>query len=197
MRKLITGMKISVDGKIEGPEGYADWVEAWSDDYGLMQQVDACLLGAGMYPGYEGYWTAIQNEPDKPLWITGRVPTPDEVKYARFAAQTQHYVLSSTLTSALWPKTSFVRALEEIAALKQQPGKDIYLVGGARTTASLIDAGLVDELRLIVYPLIAGEGKALFATTEHRRWLELRNVQQLHGGRVSLIYGIGAGQVLP
>jgi len=57
------------------------------------------------------------------------------------AAQTPHYVLSSTLTSALWPKTSFVRGLEEIAALKQQPGKEIYLVGGARTTASLIDAG--------------------------------------------------------
>jgi dihydrofolate reductase len=191
MRKLIAGMKISVDGKIEGPEGYADWVEAWSDDYGMMQQVDACLLGANMYPGYEQYWTAIQNEPDKPLWVTGQVPTPNEVEYARFAGQTPHYVLSSTLTSALWPRTSFVRGLEEIAALKQQPGKDIYLVGGARTASSLIDAGLVDELRLIVYPLIAGEGKALFATTERRRALELRNVQQLQDGRVSLIYEIG------
>jgi dihydrofolate reductase len=190
MRKLIAGMKMSVEGKIEGPEGYADWVEAWSDDYGLRPHVDACLLGAGMYPGYEQYWTAIQNEPDKPVWITGNAPTSAEIEWARFAAQTPHYVLSSTLTSALWPKTSFVRGLEEIAALKQQPGKDIYLVGGARTTASLLDAGLVDELRLIVYPLIAGEGKALFATTERRRGFELRNVQQLHGGRVSLTYGI-------
>jgi dihydrofolate reductase len=191
MRKLIAGMKISVDGKIEGPEGYADWVEAWSDNFDLMPQIDACLLGANMYPGYEKYWTAVKNEPDKPHWITGSGPTPDEVEYARFAAQTPHYVLSSTLTSALWPGTSFVRGLDEIAALKQQPGKDIYLVGGARTAASLIDAGLVDELRLIVYPLIAGEGKALFATTERRRGLELRKVQQVQGGRVSLIYGIG------
>ena len=47
-----------------------------------------------------------------------------------------------------------------------------------------------DELRLIADPLIAGEGKALFATTQHRRGLELRNVQQCAGGRVSLIYGI-------
>jgi dihydrofolate reductase len=191
MRQLIAGMKISVDGKIEGPEHGADWVEAWSEDYGLTPQVDACVLGGGMYPGYEQYWTAIQNEPDKPVWITGSAPTPAELQWARFAAQTPHYVLSSTLTLALWPKTSFVRGLEEIAALKQQPGKDIYLVGGARTTASLIDAGLVDELRLIVYPLIAGEGKALFATTERRRGLELRKVQQLQDGRVSLIYGIG------
>jgi dihydrofolate reductase len=189
MRKLITGMKLSLDGKMEGSEGYADWVEAWSEDYDLMPQIDACVLGGGMYPGYERYWTAIQTEPDKPVWITGSAPTPAEIAWAHFAAQTPHYVLSNTLTSALWPKTSFVRGLEEIAALKQLPGKDIYLMGGARIAASLIDAGLVDELRLIVYPLIAGEGKALFTTTKHRG-LELRKVEQLQGGRLNLIYGI-------
>jgi dihydrofolate reductase len=191
MRKLIAAMKISVDGKIEASQGPADWVEAWSDDYGLMPQVDACVLGGGMYPGYEQYWTSIQKEPDKPVWITGSAPTPAEIEWARFAAQTPHYVLSSTLTSALWPKTSFVREPEEIAALKRRAGKDIYLIGGARTTASLIDAGLVDELRLIVYPLIAGEGKSLFAATERRRGLELRKVQEVQGGRVSLTYGLG------
>ena len=189
MRKLITGMKLSLDGKIEGSDGNADWVEAWSEDYGLMPQIDACVLGGGMYPGYERYWTGIRNEPDTPAWITGSAPTAAEVAWARFAAQTPHYVLSNTLTSALWLKTSFVRGLEDIAALKQQTGKDIYLMGGARITASLIDAGLVDELRLIVYPLIAGEGKALFTTTKHRG-LELRKVEQQQGGRLSLIYGI-------
>ncbi len=197
MRKLISGMKISVDGKIAADkkmgeqEGYADWVQAWSDDYGMMSQVDACLLGGGMYPGYEPYWTAIQNEPDKPHPKTGRVPTPAEIEWARFAAQTPHYVLSSTVTSALWPNTSFIRGLEDIAALKRQPGQGFYLRGGARLTASLIDAGLVDELRLIVYPLIAGQGKALFATSERRRGLEVRKVEQLPDGRVSMIYGIG------
>jgi len=118
MRKLIAGMKISADGKVERSEGGADWVEAWSEDYGLAPQIDACVLGAGMYPGYEQYWTAIQNEPDKPVWINGNAPTPAEIEWARFAAQTPHYVLSSTLTSALWPKTSIVRELERIAALK-------------------------------------------------------------------------------
>ena len=191
MRKLIAGMQTSVDEKIEGPEGYADWVEAWSDAYDVIPRVDACLLGATMYPVYEQYWTAVQTAPDKPTPATGKVPTPDEVEYARFVAHTPHYVLSSTQTSALWPKTSFIRGVDEVAALKQLPGKDIYLVGGARTTASLIDAGLVDELRLIVHPLIAGDGKPLFSTTERRRELELRNVQQLAGGRVSLIYAVG------
>jgi dihydrofolate reductase len=191
MRKLIAGMKISLDGKMEGAEGMADWVEAWSEDYGLMPQIDACLLGAGMYGGYEGYWTAIRNEPDTPIWITGNQPTPAEIEWARFTEHTPHYVLSNTQTAAQWPKTSFVHGPDDIADLKRQPGKDIYLIGGARTTASLIDAGLVDELRLNVYPLIAGEGKALFATTQRRHGLELRGVQQLAGGRVSLIYGIG------
>lgn len=192
MRKLIAGMQTSVDGKIAGPEGYADWVEGWGDNFGLMPHIDACLLGGGMYPSHEQYWTAIEEaEPGRPLAITGTLPTPAEVEWARFAAQIPHYVLSSTLTSANWPRTRFLRGLDEVAALKKQPGKDIYLIGGARTTTSLLDAGLVDELRLHVHPLIAGEGEALFATTGSRRHLELKSVQQLEGGRVSLIYGVG------
>jgi len=190
MRKLIAGMKTSVDGKIEGPEGFADWVDTWTDDYGLTPQIDACLLGARMYPGYEQYWTAMQNEPDKPLPMTGKLPTSAELEWARFAAKTPHYVLSSTLTSAAWTSTRFLRGVDEVAALKRQAGKDIYLMGGAQITASLIEAGQVDELRLIVYPLVAGEGKALFATMASRRGLDLQKVQQFPGGRVSLVYGI-------
>jgi dihydrofolate reductase len=192
MRKLIAGMKMSVDAKIEGPEGMADWAESWSEDYGLSPQIDACVLGGGMYPGYERYWTSIQKEPETPVWITGKPPTPAERAWARFTAQAPHYVLSRTLTSAQWPNTHFIRRLDDVAALKQQSGKDIYLVGGAQITAGLIDAGLVDELRIIAYPLIAGEGKALFATTQRRHSLELRKVQELGDGRVSLIYGINS-----
>ncbi len=192
MRKLIAGMQTSVDGKIEGPDGYADWVAGWGDNYDLMPHIDACLLGGGMYPNHEQYWTAIEEtEPGKPLPLTGTVPTPAEVEWARFAAQIPHYVLSKTLTSANWPRTRFLHDLDEVAALKQQPGKDIYLIGGARTTVSLVDAGLVDELRLHIHPLIAGVGKALFETVGPRRELELQSVQQLEGGRVSLTYGIG------
>jgi dihydrofolate reductase len=191
MRKLITGMKVSVDGKIEGPDGYADWVAAWSEDYGLTQQIDACIVGGGMYQGYERYWTAIQNAPDQPLPMTGKLPTPEEVKWGRFATQTPHYVLSKTLAQASWSKTSFLRSIEDVAALKKQAGKDVYLMGGARVAAALIDAGLMDELRLIVYPLIAGPGKALFATIARRHSLQLRKAYELGGGRVGLVYRIG------
>jgi dihydrofolate reductase len=191
MRKLIAGFKVSIDGMIEGPEGYADWVAAWSEDYGLTGQIDACIVGAGMYPGYEKYWSEIQTAADQPLPMAGRFATPDEVRWAHFAAVTPHYVLSTTLSHAQWPKTSFLRSLTEVTALKSKPGKDIYLMGGGRVAATLIGGGLVDELRLIMYPLIAGPGRALFATNAHRRKLELRKAQQLPDGRVSLAYALG------
>lgn len=189
MRKMIAAMKISIDGKTEGRDGYADWVPAWSEDYGLTPQVDACVLGARMYPGYEKYWTAIQDAPNERNGMGVGVPTPAEVEWGRFAATTPHYVVSRTLTSAAWSNTSYLRGLDEVAALKQQPGKGIYLMGGARITIACIEAGLVDELRFIVYPLIAGEGTALF-TAPARHGLELHNVEQLSDGRVSLVYGI-------
>jgi dihydrofolate reductase len=188
MRKLIAAFKVSVDGKVEAAQDMADWVEAWSDDYGLTDEIDACVLGGKMYPGYERYWTGIQTEPDKPAWITGTAPTPAELAWARLAAKTPHYVLSTTLASVAWPNARILRKRDDIAALKQESGKDIYLMGGAQIAASVIDAGLVDEIRLIVYPLIAGPGKALFALTERRRGLELRKVQQLPGGKLGLTY---------
>jgi len=191
MRKLITAMKLSLDGKMEGAEGMADWVHAWSDDYDLTGQIDACVLGSNMYGGYERYWTGIQNEPDKPAWITGTAPTPAEVEWARFAAKTPHYVLSNTVSSAAWPNTRFLKTSDDVAALKREPGRDIYLMGGAKTTASLIDAGLVDEIRLIVYPLVAGPGKALFATSERRHKLALTKVRELADGKLGLTYVIG------
>ena len=190
MRKLIAAMKISLDGKTEGTEGMADWVEAWSEDYGLTPQIGACLIGGGMYPGYERYWTGLQAEPNKPAWITGLPPTPAELEWAEFVTKTPHYVLSKSLTSAAWPNTSFVRDLDGVAALKDQPGKDIYLMGGARIMASLFDAGLVDELRLLVYPLVVGEGPSLFTPAIRRRNLELREVQKLPKGLVRLVYGV-------
>ena len=84
MRKLITAMKVSVDGKVESAQDMADWVEAWSDDYGLTSQIDACVIGGRMYPGYERYWTGIQNEPEKPHPLSGQMPTPAEEVLAEY-----------------------------------------------------------------------------------------------------------------
>lgn len=191
MRKLIAGFKMSIDGKIEGPEGFADWVAAWSEDFGLTERIDACVVGGGMYPGYERYWTAIQTAGNQPLPMTGKLATPEEIRWGHFAARTPHYVLSTTLKRAQWTQTSFLRSLDELAALKAGQGRDIYLMGGARAASALMDAGLVDELRLIVYPLVAGPGKALFGTAVRRHTLQLLKAQGLSQGLVNLVYGIG------
>ncbi|MCX4092961.1 dihydrofolate reductase family protein [Nocardia sp. alder85J] len=191
MRKLIAAFKISADGRTEGAQRYADWVTGWSDDYGLTPQVDACVLGGGMFPGYEQYWTGILAHPAEPTPQTGLVPTPGELEWARIAPGIPHYVVSSTLTETTWPNTRILPGLDDLAALKRESGKDIYLMGGARIAAAALDAGLVDELRLIVYPLIVGPGTGLFTTVEKRRALQLRSLEQRPDGNFGLVYGIG------
>jgi dihydrofolate reductase len=139
---------------------------------------------------YEQYWTQVQDAPDEIHPLSGRVPTAADVEWSGFAAKTPHYVVSSTLKSVTWPNTRILADLDAVAAMKREQGKDIYLIGGAAIVGAAIDAGLVDELRLIVYPLIVGEGKALFSSSA-RHAMELHKVAQLPDGRLSLVYGIG------
>jgi dihydrofolate reductase len=101
-------------------------------------------------------------------------------------------VLSTKLDTTLWPDTKILRSAGDVAGLKRQPGKDIYLVGGARTTAAMLDGGLLDELHLIVYPLVAaGEGRTLFGDSARRSNLKLVSAAPLPDGRVRMSYEIG------
>src|SRR5260221_963220 len=100
------------------------------------------------------------------------------------------YVVSSTLKSVTWPNTRILADLDAVAAMKREQGKDIYVIGGGAIVGAAIDAGLVDELRLIVYPLIVGEGKALVSSSA-RHAMERHTVEELTEGRLSLVYGIG------
>jgi dihydrofolate reductase len=78
--------------------------------------------------------------------------------------------------------------VEEIRRLKQQSGKDIYAVGGATLVSSLMNFGLIDEIQLLVNPLILGGGKALFKDVKDRQTLKLVQAKPLKSGKVSLIY---------
>ena len=188
MREMIAALQVSIDGFIEGPHGELDWVETWEDPFGLSCRVDTCILGAGMYPGYEQYWRTILHNPGEVLPFTGRVASSGEIRYAHFADRTPHVVLSTTLQSVDWPTARVVRSIDEIRLLKQQPGRDIYAVGGARLVCSLMNAGLIDELRLLVHPVVLGGGKALLKDVHGRRRLDLIAVCQMASERVALTY---------
>src|SRR5262245_16453220 len=173
MRKIIAAQVVSLDGFIEGTHGELDWVDTWEDPFDLLPQIDACILGRGMYSGYEQYWGAILANPEGLLPFTGRVASEGEIAYARFAASTPHMVLSRTLDSVAWKNTRIVRDVAAIRRMTQQPGKDMHAVGGATLIGSLMHQRLSDELRRVVYPIILGGGKALCKDVKERQALTL------------------------
>ncbi len=179
---------VSVDGYIEGPNGELDWVESWEDPYDLLTEVGALILGRGMYPGYEQYWRAILADPKGVLPFTGKVATKGEIAYAHFADETPHIVLSRTLDEVAWKGTRIVRDIEEIRSMKEQPGRDMHAVGGATLVSSLMNLGLIDELRLVVHPIVLGGGEALFKDVDGRHSLKLGEVKPLQSGKVRLTY---------
>jgi dihydrofolate reductase len=188
MRKIIAAQVVSVDGFIEGPHGELDWVDTWEDPFDLLPQIDTCILGRGMYPGYEQYWGAILANPQGVLPFTGKVATAGEIAYAHFAAGTPHIVLSRTLDNVAWKNTRIVRDVEEIRRMKQEPGQDMHAVGGATLVGSLMNHGLIDELRLVVHPIILGGGKALFKDVKERHGLKFLGAKPLESGLVRLTY---------
>jgi dihydrofolate reductase len=187
-RALISAMQVTVDGYALGPDGDTDSFDSWADGLELLPPVDAFVLGGGMFPGYEHFWAAILDDPKAAADMLGRDPYPREVTYARVAAETPHLVLSKTLTDTRWPTARLLRDIEEIRALRQQPGKAFYVVGGPGLVASLIKARLLDELRLIVHPVVVGGGTSLFGGIASRQALQLVSAEPMGSGRVNLSY---------
>ena len=91
----------------------------------------------------------------------------------RWTQRTPHYVLSTALDKVDWETARLMRDVSELRSLKGQPGGAIYVIGGAALVSSLMNDGLIDELRLIVHPIILGGGKAPFAGVKDRQTLEL------------------------
>lgn len=186
-------MNVSLDGLAEGPNGATDWIGTDPDgwDWELLDRIDACVLGSGMYPDYEQYWRTINADPAKPLAATGSVPTTDEVRYAELANRTTHYVLTSRPDELDWPVARAIPDLDAVQRLREQPGGDIYAVGGPTTVAGLLDAGLIDELRLDVHPVVLGAGTPLFGRAGHEQQLQLISATALESGIVRLVYRVG------
>lgn len=191
MSSLISAMQITLDGRILGPGDEVDWVDSWADGLGLLPPVSAFVLGGGMFTGYEPFWTAVRDDPAAAAEMLGRDPYPRESEYARVASETPHLVVSTTLAETDWPSARIVGDLDAIRALREQPGDPVYVVGGPGLLASLIGEGLLDELHLIVHPVLAGGGTAFFGGG--RGDLELATAEPLESGRVHLAYRVKRG----
>lgn len=157
MRKLVASFFISLDGVVEGPGPGDDFELAgwtmpyWDDQIGAfvqagMEASDALLLGRVTYQGFAAAFASG----------TG----PDAAVMNNF----RKYVVSTTLEQADWSNSTLIRGnvAEEVARLKQQPGRDIAMSGSGTLVQTLLDEGLIDELNLLIYPVVLGRGKRLF-----------------------------------
>jgi dihydrofolate reductase len=187
MRKVILAMQISLDGFVGGPNGEMDWVtmsEEMDDTLlpEMMETTDTCLIGRVLYQGFESYW------PTAPA--TNPKLSKSEIKFSHWIEQAHKVVFSTTLEKAEWNNSSLVRGdvAAEVARLKQQPGKDMIIFGGARLAQEFVRLNLVDEYGLVVNPVILGQGLPLFKDLTARQKLELVSCDAFKAGAVALRY---------
>lgn len=179
MRKIVAGLFISLDGVYEAPDQWH--FPYFNDEMGAevdaqISAADAMLLGRVTYQEFAGFW------PDK---------TEPEVQLADYMNNTPKFVVSNTLDSVdEWQNSTLVSGniVEEITRLKQQPGKNIGITGSGTLIRSLLRDGLLDELNLLVHPIVVGHGKRLFPDGVDQTPLKLVNSKTLSTGVLSLTY---------
>jgi dihydrofolate reductase len=179
MRKLIMWNLVTVDGFFEGPKPWEiDWHEyVWGEElesFALEQSksIGTLLFGRKTYQGMADYWVSEKGE------------------IADFMNSVPKVVFSRTLTKAEWSNTRLVseNAQAEVAALKRQAGKDVYIFGSAQFSSVLHEKGLIDEYRLCVTPLLLGGGNSLFKPSPVRFKLKLLEARPLRSGCMILRY---------
>ncbi len=180
MRKIFSFVVVSVDGYHAGPSQELDWQvldEEFSDlSLEQLDEVDTLLFGRVTYQGMAAYW-----------------PTEASAEYAAIAARMNAHskiVVSRTLDTVEWANTRLItdNIERELAKVKQRPGKDIAILGSSNLTVGLLQMGLVDELRIMVNPVVLGEGKSLFETADEKIGLTLLKTRLFDSGNVLLYY---------
>jgi dihydrofolate reductase len=179
MRKIIAAEFMSLDGVMESPDRWH--FPYWNDEMGAeigaaMAQSDAMLMGRVLYEEWAAYWP----EQD-----------PEENPVAAQMNSIQKYVVSTTLEEPLqWSNSTLIKenVAEEIQKLKNQPGRDIVISGSAALVRSLLDYGLLDELKLMIHPVVVGSGKRLFEGEAETKPLELVDSKTFSTGVLYLTY---------
>jgi dihydrofolate reductase len=182
-RRLYVSMVTSLDGYIEGKNCELDWFQDDSRQFArycdeMIDSVGLALYGRRSYQLMVQYWPDAETRPQ----------SPEALAFARKMNALPKVVLSRTLETATWNNTRIARDVEEIRALKSEPGKPIVAWAGAGLVSTLTRAGLVDEYRLIVHPIVLGGGTPLFQDVASRMKLRQVRSQSLEGGVSVLCY---------
>jgi len=176
MRKVVSGLFISLDGVTEAPN---EWqFDSFDEDLGtemgaMIADTDTILLGRVTYQEWADYWPTSTDEP-----------------FAGFINNTPKYVVSTTLDSVDWQNSTLLKGnlAEELARLKAQPGKTITVTGSPTLVRSLLQQDLLDELTLMIHPVVAGKGKRLFPNGGDLKRLQLVSHKMTGSGVAILTY---------
>ena len=177
MRKIVSGLFISLDGVTEAPDQWH--FPYFNDEMGEavssnIDRCDALLFGRKTFEEVAGFWpNADQEDP-----------------FTRYINDTQKYVVSNTVHDPEWQPSSVIRGdvMTEIRKLKEQPGKDLVLFAGASLASTFIELDMVDEYRLYIHPLVLGNGISLFKDLSVERRLKLLHAKAFPSGVVLLQY---------
>jgi dihydrofolate reductase len=180
MRKLYLFNMITLDGFFEGKEPWdLAWhtVDAEFNTFAVeqLESTGVLMFGRKTYDGMAQYWSTDQAKDDDPA-VAGLMNAMPKI------------VVSRTLTAASWNNTTLLSGniVDEIKMLKSQPGKDIGIFGSANLAASL--GGLIDEYRIIIAPIVLGNGTPLFTPAAGMVRLKTMNVRTFNNGNILIYY---------
>jgi len=181
MKKLLISEMVSVDGFFAGPNGEIDWhnVNEEFNTFAIEQlnSVDTLVFGRVTYELMASYWPT-------------EAAIKDDHEVAAKMNALQKVVFSKTLQKVEWQNSRLAKndIVEEITQLKKEDGRDMVIFGSGKIVSVLAQAGLIDEYRLIVNPVVLGKGKSLFTGAEQFK-LKLLDTRQFQSGNVLLKYG--------
>jgi dihydrofolate reductase len=184
MRKIVVFNMVTLDGFFEGPGHDITWhnVDAEFDQFAIenARSADALLFGRVTYEMMASYWPTEESALDSP-------------EIAAMMNAFHKYVFSNTLRSADWQNSELLRGdlVKEVRRIKELPGKDILVFGSAQLAAGLQNAGLVDEYRLLVNPILLGNGTPLFQNIQVPHALRMVRSRSFKNGNILLVYQTG------
>jgi dihydrofolate reductase len=181
MRKVLFFMLTSLDGYFEGPAHEIDWHNTDDEfqEFAIEQtgQAGVLLFGRVTYEMMASYWPTRQAIDSDPI-VAGLMNSLPKIVFSR------------TLQKVDWQNTRIVKNdfAKEIATLKEQSGKDLCILGSSDLAVSFLEAGLLDEIRILINPIVLGAGKPLFKGIQDRLKLKLLKTRIFKNGNILLYY---------